>query len=530
MKKITLIVLFLVTTLLNAQEANYSIKNISANTKYSDFGVTYFGENSAIFASSRKSKSIKNGIWIGNKQSFLELYKGTVNEGGEINNVESFSKVLNSKFHESNVAFTKDLKTVYFSRNNYINNKVRKDSTGTHLVQLYRANINGKGEWTNIVPMPFNSDNYQTGHPVLNTEETKLYFVSDMPGSLGFTDIYVVDINSDGSFGIPQNLGSEINTTKREMFPYINDKGELYYSSDGFIDTKGGLDVYASKLGLNNTFSKPQNLPFPINSDKDDFGMVFKGNQKLGYFSSNRKGGKGDDDIYFFKELEPVKFECKQFAEGVVREDKSGALLPGALVELYSSDGNKLGSTIVKNDAVFSFELDCDTAFKIIGSKENHKEDAIEFTTAIKNILDLRLKKKTIVSNEFINVRGKLMISVNPIYFDINKSEIREDAALELDRVVRIMEKYPAIKIEGGSHTDSRGSDEFNQSLSARRAISTVNYIIEKGINPNRISAKGYGEAVILNHCLNGVKCTNQEHQINRRTEFVILNPDAINE
>ena len=191
MKKITLIVLFLVTTLLNAQEANYSIKNISANTKYSDFGVTYFGENSAIFASSRKSKSIKNGIWLGNKQSFLELYKGTVNEGGEINDVKSFSKVLNSKFHESNVAFTKDLKTVYFSRNNYINNKVRKDSTGTHLIQLYRANINGKGEWTNIVPMPFNNDNYQTGHPVLNTEETKLYFVSDMPGSLGL-QIYML--------------------------------------------------------------------------------------------------------------------------------------------------------------------------------------------------------------------------------------------------------------------------------------------------------------------------------------------------
>ena len=204
--------------------------------------------------------------------------------------------------------------------------------------------------------------------------------------------------------------------------------------------------------------------------------------------------------------------------------------MPGALVELYSSDGDKLGSTIVNNDAAFSFELDCDTAYKIIGSKENHKEDAIEFTTAIKNILDLRLKKKIIASNEFVNVRGKLMISVNPIYFDINKSDIREDAALELDRVVRIMEKYPAIKIEGGSHTDSRGSDKFNQSLSARRAISTVNYIIDRGISPNRISAKGYGEAVILNHCLNGVKCTNQEHQINRRTEFVILNPDAINE
>jgi len=529
MKKITLIILLFCITIINAQEASYSIKNVSSNTKYQDFGVSYYGENIAVFASSRKDKSIRKRKWLINNQPFLELYKGIIGKDGDITNVKRFSKVLNSKFHESNVSFTKDLKTVYFTRDNYINKRVKKDSTGMILNQLYRAQVGVDGEWTNIESMPFNSDNYQTGHPVLNSDENKLYFVSDMPGSYGKTDIFVVDINSDGTFGEPKNLGSEINTEKREMFPFIDDNNVLYFSSDGFLDSRGGLDIYAAKIIGNEVVEKGINLGMPINSNKDDFSLVYKKGEKRGYFSSNRDGGKGDDDIYSFLELEPVKFDCNQIVEGVVREKETEALLPGALVTLYNVNGEKIESIIADKFASFSFKLDCETPYKVIGSKENYDVDEEVFETSDINDVELALGL-TLAPNEFINVRGKLMVNIKPIYFDLDKSEIRPDAAIELEKVIRIMQKYPKLKIDLGSHTDSRAPDLYNLKLSQRRAKSTINWIIDKGIERSRINGKGYGESKLVNKCSNDVKCTDQEHQLNRRSEFVILNPKVVNE
>ena len=527
MKKITLIILLFCASVINAQETNYSIKNVSSNTKYQDFGVSYFGENTAVFASTRKDKSIRKRKWLINNQPFLELYKGSIGEDGDITNVKRFSKFLNSKFHESNVAFTKDLKTVYFTRDNYINKKVKKDTTGMILNQLYRAEVGVDGEWMNIESMPFNSDNYQTGHPVLNIAEDKLYFVSDMPGSIGMTDIYVVNINTDGSYGKPENLGPNVNTSRREMFPFIDENNVLYFSSDGFSDNNGGLDIYAAKIIGNEVVERVVNLGSPINSKNDDFSLVFKRGERLGYFSSNRKGGKGDDDIYSFRELESVKFDCNQIVEGVVREKESGALLPGALVTLYNEKGGKVESMITNKFASFSFIVDCKLPYKIVGSKENYNVDEEEFTTSDVNDLELALVL-TLSPNEFINVRGQLMVNIKPIYFDLDKSEIRVDAAIELEKVVRIMQKYPKLKIDLGSHTDSRAPDYYNLKLSKRRAKATINWIIGKGIDLSRITGKGYGETKLVNKCSNGVKCTDIEHQLNRRTEFVILNPEMI--
>jgi len=454
MKKITLIVLLFCVSYLSAQEAKYSIKNVSVNTKYSDFGVSYFGENTVVFASARKDKNIRKRVWLINNQPFLELYKGTIGENGEIANVERFSKAINTKYHESNVAFTKDLNTVYFTRNNYLDKKIKKDSTGMILNQLYRAQIGSDGEWSNIQGMPFNSNDYQTGHPVLNDAEDKLYFISDMPGSYGLTDIYVVDINTDGTYGEPKNLGPDVNTSRSEMFPFIDKNNVLYYSSNGFADSKGGLDVYATKLTKNNVYEIPQNLGFPINSNTDDYSFVINKNSKTGYFSSNRKGGKGDDDIYSFVELYPVSFACTQEIAGVVRDKNSSALLPGTMVTLYKN-GEKVESVIVGNDATFNFIVDCEASYKAIATKENYKDDSKELTTTdkdgVKSNLELYL-----LQDEFVTIRGHLMININPIYFDLDKAEIRDDAAIELQRVVDIMVKYPGLVVQIGSHTDSR--------------------------------------------------------------------------
>jgi len=529
MKKIILIILFFSAGLINAQEMNYSIKNISENTKFSDFGVTYFGESSAVFASARRDISIRNRRWYFNNQPYLELFKGNLTNDGEINDVELFSKNINSKYHESNVTFTKDLKTVYFSRNNYINKKATKDDDGWVLIQMYKATVGEGGEWTNIEPMPFNSDDYQTGHPVLNDRENKLYFTSDMPGGLGNTDIYVVDINSDGTYSDPINLGPNVNTKRKEMFPFIDDNDVLYFSSNGFEGGFGKLDVYATKIIGHEAIESALNLGKPINSREDDFGFTFKTGEKWGHFSSNREGGKGDDDIYYFEELAPIEFDCEQFVDGLVREKSSGALLPGALVTLYGADGEKIESSIADKYASFSFKLDCETAYKVVATKENYNKDSEEFETSDVRDLELTLGL-TLTENEFINVRGQLMVNVNPIYFDLDKSEIRPDAAIELEKVVRIMQKYPKIKISLGSHTDSRAPDAYNQSLSERRAKSSLEWIIDKGIEASRITGQGYGETQLVNKCSNGVRCSEAEHQLNRRTEFIIVNPEAVND
>lgn len=526
MKKITLILLLFCVSFMNAQEENYSIENVSSNTKYQDFGVSYFGENTAVFASSRKDKSIRKRVWLINNQPFLELYKGSIDASGDITDVKRFSKELNTKFHESNAIFTKDLKTVYFTRNNYLDKKVKKDSTDMILNQLYKAQVGFEGDWTNIQAMPFNSDDYQTGHATLNETEDKLYFISDMPGSYGLTDIYVVNINKDGSYGEPKNLGPDVNTSRSEMFPFIDQHNVLYYSSNGFADTKGGLDIYATKLGKNNEYHEPLNLDFPLNSNKDDFAFVKQNGTKKGYFSSNRKGGKGDDDIYSYIELNPPSFACSQEITGVARDKNSGALLPGTIVSLYKGE-EKVESILVGTDAVFNFRVDCEASYKVIGTKESYKEDSKELTTSDKDDLNTDLELY-LLQDEFITVRGHLMLNINPIYFDLDKSEIRDDAAIELERVVEIMTKYPGLVVQIGSHTDSRAPDNYNWILSNKRAIATTKWIVTNGIDKNRIFGGGYGETELVNECSNGVKCTDEQHQLNRRTEFIIVNPGVV--
>ncbi len=284
MKKITLIIIVLCAGFINAQQDNYTIKNLDANSKYQDYGTTFFGENNVIISSTRKGKSIRrNSLWDGNKQPYLALFEGVINEDGEIDNLELYSKELNSKYHDADIIFTKDLKTVYFTRNNYLNKKFKKDTLGWNLNQLYKAEINKKGKWSNIQSMPFNNDNYQTGHPSLNKEENKLYFISDMPGSYGETDIYVVDILKNGTYSSPKNLGPNVNTTKKEMFPFITDDNVLYFSSDGYADGFGGLDVYATRIDAMEPIPSI-NIGKPINSEQDDFSFVFQKGKKNGIF------------------------------------------------------------------------------------------------------------------------------------------------------------------------------------------------------------------------------------------------------
>ncbi len=527
MKKITLIILSLIFyTAMHSQEGfAYKVKNLDGvNSELSDFGTSFYGDK-IVFASSKNMYRSNNKKWQGNNQPFLELYVGDINEQGEIVNEKLFQKSVNTKYHESNAIFTKDLKTVYFSRNNYINNVYTPDSRGINLIQLYIAKVNKKGKWTHIKPMPFNSKEYETGHPALSPDETKLYFISDMPGSIGKTDIWFVDILGNGKYGDPVNLGAPINSMAKEMFPYISESGNLYFSSNRSEGGFGGLDIYKSIIE-GDTFSTPTILKAPLNSPSDDFSFIISEATETGYFSSKRLGGKGDDDIYYFERTEE---DCFQMAEGIVRDKNSRKIIPGATVILFNAEGDEIERQLVSFDAKFSFKIDCKSNYKVVGSKTNYSEDSKDFVSNanLELGLDLSLNENPFVNQttgivNYDKCQGALDL-INNIYFDLDESYIRPDAASELDKVIRIMKRCKGIQVEASSHTDTRAPRDYNQRLSQRRAQSTMNYIMRRGgFGSDRIRAVGYGEDQLKNKCSDGVRCTEAEHQVNRRSEFKI--------
>lgn len=492
----------------------YIIHKTSINTPNSEFGLTIL--NSQVVFSSTKNN---NDLYNWNKQPYLDLFIADLNEHGDIINPLPFSKTINTKMHESNAIFTKDGKTMYFTRNNFINGKKRSGKNKITHLKIYKAElVNNK--WTNITELPFNSDNYSVEHPALSINEKKLYFASDMPGSIGSFDLFVVDIYNDGTFSEPKNLGSTINTNQREQFPFISEKNNLYFASDGHFGL-GGLDIFKSEI-RNGKFSKPKNLSDKINSSLDDFSFIINEKNETGYFSSNRNGGKGDDDIYRFTRVK------KYYVTGLVKNKNTEELLPGTLVTLFDNKNNSLTDLIVGDDAYFSFEIEKNKSYNIRGSRKLFNPYNVNFSTnnngnINKNIL-LVLESYEDTENKIVEENGKVQIKVNPIYFDFNQWNIREDAALELENIKSIMLKYPNMIIEIGAHTDCRGTEEYNMNLSHKRAKSVREYLINQGIPNANVKSVGYGELQPLNKCTNEGECTEEEYMINRRCEFVILN------
>ncbi len=493
---------------------NYIIKNLNINTEYSDFGTAFFGNDTIVFSSPRKKNSLIKNIWRPNQQKYLDLYMGAIDNSGEIINAQGMSKIVNSKFHEAQVVFTKDLKTVYFTRNNYFENTVKNDSTGNLKLQLFKASIAEDGKWINMMKLPFNSDQFSSGHPALSEDGKKLYFVSDRSESIGKTDIYVVNIKEDGTYSEPKNLGPEINTLEKEMFPFVDDNGLLYFSSEGHSST-GGLDVFVSKM-YTTTYSKPLNLGTTINSLKDDFAFIINAESKRGYFSSNRENGKGDDDIYSFESTSPINIECKQLVTGTIKDDVTKEPIRDAHVNLLNDKGEVLQSATTKEDGSYSFSIDCGMLYTLKASKENFEGDSdvvstvydINDTPTIVN-LNLKLDRKQVIAS----------LQIEPIYYEYRKWEVSEEAKKLLD----VLKKYPEIRIEAHSHTDSRGTMLFNINLSKQRAEAILKYLKDNGIDGNRVVSKWFGEKELTNKCSDNIECSEEEHQMNRRTEFLII-------
>ncbi len=565
----------------------FEIKNLAINTPNSEFGAVKYQDN-LVFAGVKLKPGLFDKKYKWDNETYLNLVTTPIQNSNAADALVSyFADELKSGVHEANAVFTKDGKTIYFTRNNSKNGSKRKNDQKISNLQIFKAELlNGK--WSNITALPFNSPNYSVEHPALSADEKVLYFASDMPGSFGSFDIYSVNINK-GAFDTPKNLGPVINTDKREQFPFVSADNKLYFSSEGHLGY-GSLDIFVSEIN-GNEYSEPLNIGLPLNSNLDDFSFNIDSDTKEGYFASNREGGKGSDDIYQFKEIKDLIVEdCKQFIVGTITDIDTKLALENATVILQDSQNNTLNTITTPADGKFSFTVPCEVSYKISAFKEKYTNESKTLTLdktrnavndgslALKSLEAIKLEEKETAENkrkqeiiieeenkkkealaiielkqkekkakeaeivateirkkekidqilkqekDVVRDKDRLVIKTDPIYFDYNMWYIRKESKVVLGRVIELMKKYPGMVVEIGSHTDSRGNAKFNEDLSQKRANSTMEFIIQSGINANRLTAKGYGESVPIIKCKTDDACNEEEHELNRRSEFVIKN------
>lgn len=501
-------------------EPRFSLKNLEINTPYSDFGASLFG-NQIVFSSARPGAS--KALYAWNEQPYLSLFVADVTEGGELINEKLLSNQMNNEFHEATLAISPDSVTVYFTSSNINRNRLVLDESSRNHFKLYRGTYSDN-KITNIEPLFFNSDKYSVGHPAVSPDGNYLFFASDMPGGYGGADIYYSVIYEDGMLSTPKNAGPVINTSGNDFFPFFIDN-TLYFSSDGHVGF-GGLDLFESTFSEEEaSFSTPVNLGKVANTPYDDFAIMFNNDRKTGYLSSNRPGGKGDDDLYFFYR---APLPCDQFISGNVTDKLSGEKLTEVSLAVRDTLNRVIATVETDENGYYEILIPCDTKVEIIASKPEYVDKTKESITGsidreYTKPVDFELDKISdlIVKDEETGVEK---INLDTIYFEFDSAVVTEDSKKVLDKAVEVMNMFPNMIIKIESHTDSRGSHQYNLNLSDRRAKSTQDYLYQKGIAQERIlSATGFGEERLLNHCADGVRCSDEEHELNRRSDFIIV-------
>jgi outer membrane protein OmpA-like peptidoglycan-associated protein/tetratricopeptide (TPR) repeat protein len=484
---------------LNAIENRFDVNKLSVNSDRSDFGAFLY-DDVLYFASSRNESS---KIYGWNDEPFLDIYQSTYKVDGSYSEPIPVDE-LNTRFHEGPVAITKDGTVIYFSSESFKDKLFEKDKTHKlkfGRVNLYKA-VKENGKWSNIIPLPFNSKSYSTGNPSIDKDGKVLYFASNMPGSVGGTDIWKVTVNNDGTFGIPENLGGKINTVGDENFPFVTDDSILYFSSNGLTGF-GGLDVFSVDLNKN---LEPNNLGKPVNTEKDDFAFTFNTYKNVGFVSSNRSG---KDHIY---SVAPI---CKAQISVVVKNAKTAAFLANSKVVVLDANNTIIDSQMTNSSGEVTYNVECKKPYRLEVFQDGFVTKSFSAISEQGKIyIEAALEPIDVIVTE-------TEILLNPIYFHSNKSDITDRGAVELDKLVYVMSQNDVIKIHVKAHTDSRGTNEYNLDLSERRAQSTVAYIISKGINSDRILGTGYGESLPKIDCQD--KCTELEYALNRRSEFMIV-------
>ena len=470
------------------------------NKGQSDFGALLTNDNILYFTSTRNSSN-KTDKFI--DQPYLDIYKATRDDKGSFSEPIQVRE-LNTPFHDGPLTISADGNTVFFARDGLSEGQYEKSKkTNIKVGQqgIYKA-TKVDGKWSNIEALPFNSKSYSATNPSLSKDGKTLYFASDMQGGLGESDIWKVSVEANG-YGKPQNLGSNVNTADRENFPFIGEDDILYFASTS-RQGLGGYDVFRVNL---NTTEPPQNLGKPVNTEKDDFSFSFNKNANIGYFSSNRKGS---DAIYA---ATPV---CKAEAVIVVTNSKTNAVLANALVAISDAKGNVIETKQTNAQGKVNYDIECNVGYGLKVSAQNFENavSAINPTKARETIVEVALTPIEVIITD-------TEVILKPVYFEYDKSNITARGAVELDKLVKVMNDYPAMVIFVKSHTDSNGTDAYNLSLSERRAQSTVQYLISKGISNGRISGKGFGSREQKVKC--GTKCTEEQDAQNRRSEFLIV-------
>ncbi len=487
----------------------FNVQNLDFNSEQSDFGGTL--NDGKLYIASARNDNRRNYGW--NKEPFLDIYSLSKNSDGSYQSATIMNDKINTKFHEGLVAFTPDNKTMYFTRESFFEKVYEKDSLTKNrlgVLHLFKATKLG-GDWDTVESLAINSENYSIKNPSVSADGSTLYFASDMPNGYGGFDIYKAPINADGSIGTPENMGQKVNTEGQEMFPYISSNNTLYFSSNGHLGL-GGMDVFYTKE-IDGKLAPIRNVGIPVNSNADDFAFSIDEEAGEGFVSSNREGGAGSDDVYAIKKLQPL---CDVLIIATILDDKTREPIAGASVSLYDDQGNKIVSKSSNDQGIAEFIVECEqnTALEVTKDGYESKRVTVAGVSEEENPVQISLDpiEQIIVQDEVV---------LNPIFFDFDKSNITAKAAFELDKLVQIMNKYPDMVINATSHTDSRGSAPYNERLSDRRAKTTVQYVISKGIDASRITGMGKGESEPKVNC--GNKCSEEEHQLNRRSEFLIV-------
>lgn len=485
------------------KETFFTVKPLDINSDKSDFGPVLYG--STLYFSSARNNSRKNYGW--KNEPYLDIYKATLGDKG-VFSVPVTVDELNSKFHDGTLTLTEDGNTAYFSSESYKDKqfeKVKALNSKFSQIYLYKATKVGD-KWDNLTLLPFNNKEYSTGNPSVSRDGKTLYFASNRPGGTGGTDIWKVAVNSDGTYGTPENLGNKINTEGNENFPFIAEDNKTFYFASTGKPGLGGYDIF--KIDLSNA-SEATNMGKPVNSEKDDFGFTFTKDKNLGFLASNRTGE--DDNIF---QVDPV---CAVDVMTTVTNAKTGELLPNAKVSILDTKKNIIATENSDATGKVKFKVECDKAYSIQASKDGFEGNSfpVAKSKGPEAIIAAKLNPIDVIVTE-------TEIILKPIYFEYNKSNITQDGAFELDKLVQVMKNNDKLVIMAKSHTDNRGSDSYNLALSERRARATVQYVISKGIDEKRISGKGFGETEPKVAC--GDKCTEEEHAQNRRSEFLIVN------
>jgi outer membrane protein OmpA-like peptidoglycan-associated protein len=572
-----------------------NVTEVLGNSRFTDMSPAFYNDQ-LVFSSAMDSFSMVRNEFKWNDQPFLNLYMTKPNPKTDFKESSALSKKLNTRLHEGPVSFSADFNTIYFTRNSYTKGNTNKSHNGINNLKIFVSRFDGK-DWSEGVSFPHNSNSYSVGHPALSPDNKTLYFVSDMPGGFGQTDIYKSEL-VNGQWSKPVNLGETINTSGKEMFPFVDKEDILYFSSDG-RPGMAGLDIYAAKSGIDGQYIVA-NFDAPINSKYDDFGLILNTDSLSGYFTSNRPGGTGEDDIYHFS-VAAIDLQVTSILESTMEimpdskvflKDEKGDVITSAIsdkngqVEFSVKPGLKY-SLLSENNTFASDLIPVSIARKLFGLEQKEDvilkqgypyltievidpEQGLIIPLAIVDISEGKYNESELeeenglirmkMNNEtdytfdvtaegfFPNtvkytsvglVPGEYSLTVemeklstgkqftlDDLFYDLNKSNIRPDAALVLDDLAQILLENQEVRIEIGSHTDSRATAEYNLNLSQRRSESVVAYLIGKGVAKDRLVAKGFGESQLINHCADGIDCPEEEHQANRRTVIEILNKD----